>query len=155
MTSQNLPSIDGPQADRPKRRTFTAAYKPFVPMSVLPHLFIYGKFDVKLSDPKTRTTVGLAEGHVQQPGGLRRRSTDLRPALVGGALETVHHSSRGVREPVRARTTAPARRKPVERMTVRAEKTLCLSDNLIHAGSRHGGADHRKIRRTEEIAGHP
>jgi transposase len=27
MTSQDLPSSDGPRADRPKRRTFTAAYK--------------------------------------------------------------------------------------------------------------------------------
>jgi transposase len=27
MTSQDLPSDDGPRADRPKRRTFTAAYK--------------------------------------------------------------------------------------------------------------------------------
>jgi transposase-like protein len=27
MTSQDLPSGDGPRADRPKRRTFTAAYK--------------------------------------------------------------------------------------------------------------------------------
>src|SRR4051794_4188948 len=27
MTSQDLPSDDGPRADRPKRRTFSAAYK--------------------------------------------------------------------------------------------------------------------------------
>src|SRR5690349_41141 len=27
MTSQDLPSGDGPRADRPRRRTFTAAYK--------------------------------------------------------------------------------------------------------------------------------
>ncbi|MFB9836696.1 transposase [Actinoallomurus acaciae] len=27
MTSQDLPSGDGPRADRPKRRTFTAAFK--------------------------------------------------------------------------------------------------------------------------------